>query len=92
MVRNMVEWSETVNPEVKQFLNRLYNKYTEIETGKPMDKPDFNGCILMLAVYDRYIKEMEAINITETDNLTLNEAYTKYLEFSKRIHYPEILY
>lgn len=91
MDSNIVEWTETVDPKVKQFLNELYNNYTEIETGKPMDKPDFNGCILMLAVYDRYIKEMEANNITETDNLTLREAYTKYLEFSKKIHFTEIL-
>ena len=92
MDSNLVEWTETVNPEVKQFLNELYNNYTKIEPGKPMDKPDFNGCILMLAVYDRYIKEMEANNITETNNLTLKEAYTKYLDYSKKIHYTEILY
>ena len=91
MDSNIVEWTETVDPKVKQFLNELYSNYTEIETGKPMDKPDFNGCILMLAVYDCYIKEMEANNITETDNLTLREAYTKYLEFSKKIHFTEIL-
>ena len=92
MDSNLVEWTETVNPEVKQFLNKLYNNYTEIETGKPIDKPDFNGVILMLAVYDSYIKEMEGNNITETKNLTLKEAYTKYLEYSKKIHFTEILY
>lgn len=88
----VVEWSETVTPEVKQFLDKLYSNYTEIETGKPMDKPDFNGVILMLAVYDSYIKEMEANNITETENLTVKEAYTKHLEYSKKIHFTEILY
>ena len=57
-----------------------------------MDKPDFNGCIYMLAFYDMYIKEVEAGEITEIDSLPLALAKTKYLDYSKEIHFKEILY
>ena len=92
MDSNKVEWLETVPNEVYEFVNRLYENYTEIVTGKPMDKPDFNGCIYMLAFYDMYIKQVEAGEIQETDLLPLDLAKTNFLNYSKEIHYKEILY
>ena len=89
---NLIEWNENVTPEVYEFLERLYKNYTEIETGTPMEKPDFNGCFCMVGFYKMYIDKIEAGEITETESLPLINAIDNYLECLKRIHLPEILY
>ncbi len=92
MEDKLVEWNEKVTPEVYEFLNKLYNNYTEIETGKPMDKPDFNGCVCMFMFYKFYIDKVEAGEITEIEKLPLLKAIENCLECSKKIHLTEILY